>query len=799
MFQNNLIAGAAGQQGGFYSYEIEQSLRFNDDDSAYLSQTPSVTSNQKKWTFSAWVKRGNLGTTQGIFSGDSYSGNDGIAALYFYSDDTLHSYYDTSGTNPSGAIGPRVYRDASAWYHIIWAVDAVNTEHKIWVNNELVSTDASKYPPDFAYGVNRNGTSMGIGVNIWTPAAYFDGYMAEVNFVDGEYLTPTSFGEFKSDIWVPKAYSGSYGTNGFYLPFSDGAAIGDDLSGNTNDWTANNLAATDVVLDSPTNNFATLSPIASNMSTGSLSEGNLRNDTRRAVKRTNFAVSSGKWYMEARLVSDTNTPSLGLIGICDIGQPFASDPFISLKHVSYYGQNGNKYINQTASAYGATFAIGDIIGVALDMDAGDVEFFKNNVSQGSISLSTADVEEAVLFFSSGGNSYAPVFQCNFGQDGSFSGTATAQGNTDANGQGDFYYAPPSGFLALNTANLPTPAIDPAQDDVSADYFNTVLYTGDGTSSHAITGVGFQPDFTWIKERNQTGWHRLSDAIRGPNALLFSNDTSAEDTTAGNFLSFDTDGFTVGSDGSINGNTDTYVAWNWLAGNGTTSNTDGTITSTVSVNQKAGFSIVSFVNASSTNQETVGHGLGSAPKLIIAKNRDTSANNWAVFHSSVCDTTSKFLRLNTTDSLVTFSTVWGAALPTSSVFGVTGGGIAAASVNMIAYCFAEVEGFSKFGSYTGNGSADGPFVYCGFRPAFVMVKRTDNSNNWILWDTTRNTYNQIDDNLYPDTSAAENNDPGIDALSNGFKIRGTALFSNASGGTYIFMAFAEAPFKYSNAR
>ena len=773
-----------------YPHPIGQSLRFNDDDSAYLSRTPASAGNRKTWTWSGWVKRGALGAAKTILGANT-------TFVEFTSADKIQ--FDHNGTTVATSA---VYRDVSGWYHILVSVDTTQAtaadRTKIYVNGTIETVTGSYVSQNTDTDVN-NATQHNIGANL-TPAEYFDGYMAEVNFIDGSALDPSSFGEFRSDIWVPKAYTGSYGTNGFYLTFEDGAAIGDDLSGNTNDWTVNNLVATDVVLDSPTNNFATLSPIASNMSTGSLSEGNLRNDTRRAVKRTNFAVSSGKWYMEARLVSDTNTPSLGSIGICDIGQPFASDPFISLKHVSYYGQNGNKYINQTASAYGATFATGDIIGVALDMDAGDVEFFKNNASQGSISLSTADVEEAVLFFSSGGASYAPVFQCNFGQDSSFSGTATAQGNTDDNGQGDFYYTPPTGFLALNTANLPDPTIDPAVDDVPADYFNTVLYTGTGAAL-SVTGVGFQPDWTWIKGRSGATDHALYDAVRGVQEQLESNTTDAETTESTGLTAFGADGFSVGALSQLNTSTATYVAWNWKAGGTPASNTDGTITSTVSVNQKAGFSVVGYTGTGAN--ATVGHGLGAVPSMVIVKNRD-QADAWQVYHgANTANPETDYLVLNTTAATADAATRWNDTLPTSSVFSIgTGAEVNTSTEDYIAYCFTEVEGFSKFGSYTGNGSADGSFVYCGFRPAFVMMKRANSTGNWVMKSVTIDPHNLADTALYANLSQAENSGVSgrpVDLLSNGFKARSTEVDINANGGTFIFMAFADQPFKYSNAR
>jgi hypothetical protein len=779
---------------GFYPYQIEQSLRFNDDDSAYLSRTPASAGNRKTWTWSAWVKRGNLGGATQLLMGAAITAGSSEEQLNigFPTTDGL-AYRD--GVSGDYTVLPSVLRDPSAWYHIIFAYDSANAtqaDRGIFYVNGVRQTATTNAIPLNRDSFINNTTAQALGRFGAIASNYFDGYMAEVNFIDGLALDPTSFGETKSGIWVPKAYSGSYGTNGFYLSFADSAAIGDDLSGNANDWTANNLVSTDVLLDSPTNNFAVFNAIEPNLMAGgsaSLSQGNLQSaDAGTSYglhTRGTFWVSSGKHYCEVLAQS--------------LGGTYSNIGIVKEDKTGVFYQNTG-FRNPTAAnggttSYGASYAAGDIIGIALDLDAGEVTFYKNNVSQGAVTGLSGSYTIGV---GDAANASQYVYVANFGQDSSFAGNKTAQGNTDANGRGDFYYAPPAGYLALCTANLPDPAIDPAADDVPADYFNPVLYTGN--SSGASVTVGFQPDFVWMKCRSVARNHELLDAVRGGSSTLFSNQTNAEATDQ-RISSFDADGFTYTTNSNSANTGDTFVAWNWLAGNGTSSNTDGTITSTVSVNQKAGFSVVSFVNASSTNQETVGHGLGSAPKLIISKNRDTSANNWAVFHSSVCDTTSKFLRLNTTDSLVTFSTIWGAALPTSSVFGVTGGGIAAASVNMIAYCFAPVESYSAFGSYTGNGSTDGPFVYCGFRPAWVMWKRTDGANDWVVLDTQRDPHNLSQKSLFPNSASSEtaNGFYDIDILSNGFKIRSSNAVVNASGGSYIFAAFADSSFKYSNAR
>jgi len=326
---------------------------------------------------------------------------------------------------------------------------------------------------------------------------------------------------------------------------------------------------------------------------------------------------------------------------------------------------------------------------------------------------------------------------------------------------------------------------------ASDYFNTVLYTGNG-STQSITGVGFQPDLTWLKRRSADGYHFWTDAVRGVTKTIYSNVTDAEVTKSNGLTAFGTDGFTVGSDADINGNGQTHVGWSWLASNTTASNTDGSITSTVSANTTSGFSIVSYTGTGSAG--TIGHGLSSVPKIIIVKNR-SSTTDWYVYTEMTNNTHS--MLLNSTSAKVgPYSDNWNNTSPTSSVFSVgssssTGG---ASGNNMIAYCFAEKKGFSKFGSYTGNGSTDGSFCYLGMKPKFIMIKRTDSTGDWVIYDGVKEPYNVIDTYLEANSSNADVTLAvrELDILSNGFKVRGTNVSINASGSPYIYMAFAEEP-------
>ncbi len=328
-------------------------------------------------------------------------------------------------------------------------------------------------------------------------------------------------------------------------------------------------------------------------------------------------------------------------------------------------------------------------------------------------------------------------------------------------------------------------------DKPSDYFETVTYAG-GTTD--ISSLDFQPDWVWGKKRDGAENHGIFDSVRGATKTINSNTTAAESTRSGSLTSFDNDGFTMGgSDGIISNSGSTYVAWSWKAGGSASSNTAGSINSSVSVNQDAGFSIVSYTGTGSN--ATVGHGLGVAPSVVICKDR-TNANNWRSYFSQLGNANA--LNLNTTDGSFSTTNSWNSTSPTSNVFSIgTNSNVNASSANHIAYCFAEKQGYSKFVSYTGNGNADGTFVYTGFKPAFVMFKRTDSTSNWTMLDTKRSPHNLMKKELYANLSNAEaENGRDIDCLSNGIKIRSSSTEINASGGTYIYMAFAEFPFTSS---
>ena len=654
-------------------------------------------------------------------------------------------------------------------------------------SKNIISADTATYPSQNEDGAINIAAEHLIGQV--SSANYLSGYLADIHFIDGQALTPSSFGETDTTtgVWQPKAYSGTYGTNGFFLPFSDNTStttLGYDAAG-SNDWTLNNFSVTagvgnDSLVDTPTpygtdtgvggevrGNYATLNPLDNQLT---LANGNLQFDratTSWRSTRATVGITSGKWYWEVTPTAVTGTLYC-MVGVALNSATLADYFAASSTGWAYSAHDGGKYNNATYGAYGNTFTTNDVIGIAFDADNGEIKFYKNGTVQNS---GTA----AYTGLTSG--PYIPAV--------SLYGTATAYINF---GQRPFAYTAPSGFKALCTQNLPTPTIGATATTRADDYFNTVLYTGTGASL-SVTGVGFQPDFTWIKERNGAADHGIYDAVRGTTKQLESNTTTDETTEATGLTAFGSDGFTVGALAQLNTSTDTYVAWNWKES--TTSK----------------FDIVTYTGNGAAR--TISHNLGVVPNMIIVKARTTASTDqgWPIYHSAdTANPETDYLLLNTTAATADLDTVWNDTVPTSSVFSVgTNALVNANNDTYVAYLFASVAGYSAFGSYTGNGSADGPFVYTGFRPAFVLVKNSSSALgvSWQMRDNRRVGYNPSNAVLYPNLSNAEYSTAGnfeTDFLSNGFKIRNaTDAGTNASGDTYIYAAFAEVPAKFSLAR
>lgn len=609
-------------------------------------------------------------------------------------------------------------------------------------------------------------------------------------------------------------------TNGdeyIYMAFADGrdSSFFHDESGQDNHFEPENVQNYDVVPDSPTNSWCTLNPLT-NSDSVNLKEGSLEftADTSSRNVQGTMAVSSGKWYFESKMLSGGAASNGYNVGVATAGcanittNPSSlsggipsGEALNSVDSRQYFYSNDGGSLSYSSSS--TAFVAGDIIGVALDLDSATqtVSFYKNGTIIGSAQTLAHQGDTWLPHLYSASTTNTPRIM-NFGQDDSFGGTVTPGGYTDANERGSFKYPVPDGFLSLCTANLPEPDISPANGQEPADYFNTVLYAGDDTTSNAITGVGFQPDFTWIKARNSGALsHGLFDSVRGANKTLFSDVTNAE-SSAVVFPSFDSDGFTVSdSGGNWTNDSFNYVSWNWLAGGTAVSNTDGSVTSSVSANTKAGFSVCKWTGTGSNL--TVGHGLGVAPKAYIVKRID-GTSSWHMYHDALGN--GKGIQLSGTGDAISLSTYWNSTSPTSSVFSIgTYSNVNTSSANYIAYVFAEVEGYSKFGSYTANNTDDNAFVYLGFRPAWVMCKSSSGGGNhfdWVIYDNKRADDNPIDAVLEANQSQAEVTGTGrglqLDFLSNGFKIR-NSYAEVGSSYTYIYIAFAEMPFKYAQAR
>ena len=814
----------------FYNGVATQSLRFDDGSSAYLVRTPAGASNQKTWTWSAWVKIGTISTNKSLFAARTDS-----AGTYFNivlsSANDLRMESNVETTYPLFKTNA-LFRDVSAWYNFVVSVDmtqsTASNRIKLYVNG-VVKTTASYNPPAQDTNLNVNSTAAHY-IGRQAGASYNDGYMAEVNFIDGTALAPSSFGETKNGVWIPIDTSGlTFGTNGFRLDFADNAVdaptsegtedtdnIGSDSSGEHNNWTSSGIVASDCAMpDSPENNFCTLSSVAK--STGlTLSNGNLQTNTSNKFALGTIGVNSGKWYFE-NYINSTNGGFAGVYN-ADTGT-YSTTIDDSGNNPSGYGyySNGQKARNGSFVNYGSAFTTaGDIIGVALDMDNGAIYFSKNGTWQNSATTSeiAAGTTTNAAFTGLSGDMVArgghynnnnPTI-LNFGQDSSFAGAITAGTETPSDGAGVFKYAPPSGYLALCTANIPEPTIGPNSTSQADDHFESVLYEGDGSTQNIA--VNFKPDWTWIKNRDATDSHQLFDSNRGVTNVLQSDTTTAEVANDDTLTAFISTGFSLGDDVAVNTNNESYVAWNWKANGGTTvTNEDGTIDSTVQANTDAGFSIITYTGTG-VGGKTIGHGLSSAPDWIIIKQRGASVAlySWNVYHSGLSGNANSVALNNSNDATGDTNTFNNTA-PTSSVFSLSNDAYKNITnhdgTGYVAYCFHSVEGYSKFGSYEGNAATDGTFVYLGFRPAFVLIKNADeNGYNWYLYDNLRKPHNNNSKYLIPNTTGVETDYAGdsIDHLSNGFKLRTDANGRGTNRAvTFIYMAFAEAPFKYANAR
>ena len=799
---DTIRAGASGAA----DYEIERSLRFNGEtDDARLKRTSvSSVTNQKIWTMSLWIKRDGLvngNDMELLFGNDYYTSAISTRGFQFAvgrNDFKIETFDGASGMGTNVSAGD--YRDSTAWMHIV------------------VQCDTTQGTQSNRMRVYTNGTDIGLGNSIsqnqnltWnkasrvqylgchdvngSPTRFFRGYIAEAHFVDGQSLDPTNFAETDATtgFYKPIKYAGTYGNNGWYLAFTDNSnttstTLGKDYSGNSNNFTPTNFSVSsgvgnDSVTDTPTNNWCTMSPaVRTGGNVPTFTNGNLSvQGPGSGIGKcgATFGLSSGKWYVEAKITHSGSNLMLGIINAetnynnneyLGSGSDYAIAADCLNKRIRKEGSN-----NQTSLG---GMQNGDILAFAVDMDNGSFQLYNNGSTKGSAVSFTVANYSPMTFAQTTGASSSKV-EWNFGQQG-------------------FTYTPPTGYLAPNSQNLPEPTVP--KGDI---YFDAVAYTGTG-SQRAVTGYNFAPDWVWVKRRNSNNFHILANTILGANNYMVSNNTDAESVGGGTQLinGFNSDGFDVGTEHAVNHSGSTYVGWCWNAGGSTVTNTTGSISAQVRANATAGFSIVSYTG-NSTSGATVGHGLGAVPKMVVVKARNSvngQNRGWNVYHVGMGNT--KYMQWQQSASQITNSDWWNNTTPSSTTFTVgPDNDVNSSSGNYIAYVFADILGYSKFGIYSGSGNSDGAFVFTGFRPRYVMVKRSNSGNHWVVYDSARSTTNVIDDYLRFDESAAESttSQVNIDFLANGFKFRSAFDIVNAGSGTYIYMAFGENAFKYARAR
>ena len=768
MFDTLTRMGASAAE----DYEIEKSLRFNDNDSAYLNRTLAAGT-QTKWTFSCWIKLGQVKNSfHAIFSGftgstDQYNmiGLDASNRVVFVTQD------EGSG-GVMNVISSTVLRDTSAWYHIVTTYDSAQATAanrvKGYINGvQCTSFSTETYPAqDKASYINSNN-QHNIGKR-WM-AAYYDGYMADVHFCDNQAYAASSFGKTDgvTGQWIPKKFSGSYGTNGFKLDFSDisnttAATLGKDSSGNSNNFTPNNFSvatddeiACDSFSDTPTNNWCIMNvnnnPNGASLHNGGL-EVNLVHPHGDNGMYATFGVTSGKWYWEAKCTSAGNR---GQVGVTDAGHKSGSNSGYNFSVATRHTGSTSDTSGTSNSHLDAAIGSGDWVTMCFDADNGQIWYSREAAPNIS---GTANVTGLTL---GAGRVWKPHIR----ETGNPVSNFTFNFGASAAG---FKYGPPNAdYKPLNAANLPESTIKNG-----TKYFNTVLYEGTG-SLLTSPSVGFQPDLTWVKNRDDTDDQVIQDSERGNKVFTGINDSDVEGDTGGGWITEIADGFTVDANGQANTNNESFVGWCWKEG------------------ASNGFTMSTFTPSSGAS--TYSHGLGVKPDLILLKCR-TEAAAWDVYHSSL---TADY-KLYFSDSVAKIdSGFMNDTEPTSSVFtfdpGSQNGDV------HIAYCFVSVAGFSKISSYKGNGDTNGPFVYCGFRPAYLLIKNADRGANWTVYDVKRETINPIDQILEPNINNAEETGHDFDFLSNGFKVRNNNNSFNASNENMVYMAIAEAPFKYANAR
>jgi len=868
-------AGSGGAADNFYDYQIAKSVRIpapssTSSNNGRLTRTFSTVDSSVHWTLNFWIKRSAIEGNNPVSSARALnmftprSGTSGsvLQEFVFSSSGSLGAGDALMITNTnSGNIvlsTDNLFRDTSAWYNIHIQADLDNGTNGERLKFFINGTEAS-------YNTDNRGsyTSLpGITAGAWTIGDYYgygypiQSYLAQWAYVDGSTLAPTVFSEEKNGVWIPKDLSSgiTWGSAGHLLDFADSSALGNDVSGNNNDWTTSNIDTHDQMLDSPTfgssstGNCCTLNPLTE-QSGLTITENNLkmsRSSAGNVAIPATMGASTGKYYFEVYWNNDTTVGNYAWGFVEPESTLFGNDTAIQIPDTYNLRVNsGNAYINGAGviTMNSTTPTTGTIIGIAIDFDNGKIFYGQDGGSSSrAMNWNNSNTGTGVpqsgtnpaQTFTAGSITLIPAFSIssigdtnwilNFGQSSAFSGALTSQGNADGNGQGDFYYSPPSGFTCWSAGGLSMDAnVDPAQtdDNYPQKQFNMLQYTGNGSERTLTTQ--FQIDMGWNRSTIQAqNWYAL-DTSRGwfgassNNKYLSMNLVDQEATFPQyNFKAQSGNDVTITGGSWLNSTGHTQQMWYWKGNGGTTTTpSGGTLATTVQANTDAGFSIVQYTGDGGTSNFTLAHGLGKKPNMVLLKDRSNNGNNqqWHVFMidaGSIPNENYFYTSYASTGGTSTNGTI-NSSTTTTTVLGMSrtsaiGGGmsISQSGHNFLMYVFANIEGYSKYDMYVGNNSNDGTFVYTGFKPAFILIKDFDSANSWRTFDAINDPFNPayhwmvLDGSITAINTSDRTTD--VDFLSNGFKIRGDSNSINGTDGNkYVYMAWGSNPFKYAVAR
>jgi|TARA_R100000093_G_scaffold68317_1_gene39889 hypothetical protein len=798
VFSNNLLLGAGGQSttATFNSGLIPKSI-WLDGSADYLTRTPGSAGDRTRWTLAWWFQLNAIATDMTFFSA-----NDGTNDFYIRMDGTSNQNMTIVDNNASMNVNTTAMQRDTAWYHCIISYDSNESSEsdriKIYINGvvQALDTPGDAYPSSGGETYWNNAQANEIGRRSRTSSSYANAYMAQICFLNGDsiqngdvavtdFLDSFTFGtngsEFspKSDSDITSLASTAGGTS-FMLSFDDSSDLGNDESSNNNDFSLSSIASGNQSTNTPSKMYPTINYIDHSDDTlPTLSAGNLTSagpGAERACMRVTLGIpTTGKWYWEA----NWDSVASARVGFAESSSFL--DATCGGTALSWGMQNDGKVVNDDTEG-SALFSWSTNDRIAMAYDADNSKFWFGRIASGATTVTWASSGDPAggtnATVTSVPSNITPALDTN-------TGTVSLKFPSSTWNLASV----PSGFGEITSSEFTAPTYQ------GIDYFNTVLYTGNGTAigsgGKANTGTGFQPDFVWIKNRDAADSHALYDAVRGTTKQIESDTTAAQTTESEGLTAFGSDGFTVGNLDQVNTNTEKFVSWQWLGGNSTSTNENGATNSTTSVAGADHFSIVSYTGTGSNT--TIGHGLGAAPEMVIVRELP-GGDDWNVYHADADSSpASGSLRLDSTAAFASDATLWNNTVPSSTIVNLgTSAETNQSSTAMIAYCFRSVDGVCKIGKYTGNNSVDGPFVFTGFKVAYVLIKNTASTNPWMVYDAARDTYNPVVRYLQPNDNAAGASGSGsrdIDFLADGFKLREND--SDMNGTTaYIYMAMAD---------